>query len=258
MNPAASPLDVFDARAGIVCGTGAGGKKSILYWLATQHPGRVGITATTFTTVFPDELADATIVAPAGELMRAVQAACGKHDRIAFAQPGTKPGRLAGIPVPMISRLHAACRFDLTLVKSDGARMRWIKAPAADEPVIPPQAATVIPVVSARVFGQPLGDRIAHRPERVAAVTGAAPGEPIAAEHVARLLSHADGALRGTGDARVVPCINMADDANLLDQARAAAGRALAYTDRFDRVVIACLRDPRAPRLEVVARNRTG
>ncbi len=44
MTRGASLLDLLDARAGIVCAVGAGGKKSLLRHLATAHPGRVAIT----------------------------------------------------------------------------------------------------------------------------------------------------------------------------------------------------------------------
>jgi len=253
---ATNPLDVFDARRGIVCATGAGGKKSVLYWLAGLHPGRVAVTATTFTTRFPDALAATVVIAPAGAIVAAVRDACRGEQLTAYALPGTKAGRYDGVPADCIAQLHAACAFDLTLVKADGARMRWIKAPDTGEPAIPAGATTVIPVVSARALGQPLGERIAHRPERVAAVCGAAPGEPLLPEHIARLLAHPEGALRGAGNATVVPCINMADDEATRALAREAGERALAYTDRFDRIAITCLRPSHAPWLEVVTRNK--
>jgi len=252
---APDPLDVFNARRGMVCATGAGGKKSVLYWLASLHPGRVAVTATTFTTCFPEALAATVVVAPAAAIVAAVQAACRAGHLTAYALPGTKPGRYDGVPAECIAQLHAACQFDLTLVKADGARMRWIKAPDTGEPAIPAGATTVIPVISARALGQPLGERIAHRPERVAAACGAVPGERLSPEHIARLLAHPEGALRRAGDAMVVPCINMADDDATRALARDAAGRALAYTERFDRVAITSLRPSHAPRLEVVTRD---
>ena len=42
-----SLLDSLDARAGIVCFVGAGGKKTAIGRLARLHPGRVGIASTT-------------------------------------------------------------------------------------------------------------------------------------------------------------------------------------------------------------------
>ena len=91
--------------------------------------------------------------------------------------------------------------------------------------MLPPGAATVLPLVSAKIFGQPLCEAVAHRPERVAAVTGAEPGEPLTPEHVARLLTSEHGALRGVGRATVVPIINMVDDQAKRAAAREAARR---------------------------------
>lgn len=231
-------LDIFHACSGIVCATGAGGKKTTLYRLAAAHPGRIGLTATVTTLPVPAPYRDIEILAPAAELPAKVAAARSLR-RIAFAQPLDKPGRNGGISRELVAAIHRDAGFDVTFVKADGARMRSIKAPGPHEPQIPPGTATVIPVVSARVIGQPLTGAIAHRPELIAATTGAELGEALHPTHLARLLASADGGLRGVGDAKVVPVINMVDDAELEAVAREAASEALSLTDRFERVVLA-------------------
>ena len=45
--------DLLDARAGIVCAVGAGGKKSLMHHLARNHPGRVAVTGTVVTGAGP-------------------------------------------------------------------------------------------------------------------------------------------------------------------------------------------------------------
>jgi probable selenium-dependent hydroxylase accessory protein YqeC len=235
-------LELLGARAGIVCATGAGGKKSVLFAIAARHPGRVAFTTTVHTLPPPDALG-ARVVIAAPERLEDELRALGPAPFIAYACPGDKPGRLTGVPADRIDALHAALGFDVTLVKADGARMRWIKAPADDEPVLPPGMTTLIPVLSARALGEPLSERIAHRVERLAALTGAVPGEPFTPAHAARLLASRDGLLKGAGDARVVPVINMVDDPARQQLATEAAERALDLTDRFDRVVLARLRD---------------
>src|SRR5699024_8394729 len=159
----------------------------------------------------------------------------------AYACPSGKHARLAGVAPPTMADIHAAGAFDLTLVKADGARMRGIKAPKPGEPVLP-LAARVLPVVSANVIGQPLNAGVAHRPERLAELLGAALETVLTAEHVGRLLASEQGGLQATGDVPVVPVINQVDDEQRLQQARAAACEALALSDRFDRVVLTCLR----------------
>ena len=139
-------------------------------------------------------------------------------------------------------------------MKADGARMRLIKAPAADEPAIPPSATIVLPVLSAHAFVVPLGPNIAHRVDRVVEGAGAKEGAPIAPVHLGRLLGSPQGLLKSTEGRRVVPVINMVDDAVLEAHAREAAAVALELTDRFDRVVLVSLARPADPVVAVVRR----
>jgi probable selenium-dependent hydroxylase accessory protein YqeC len=222
-----------------VCLVGAGGKKTTLYRLAALHPGRIGITATVHTLPVPDSLAAERMVEPLSLLITQVPDAATRTRVVAFAQPSQKHGRLAGLPPAEASRIHREAGFDVTFIKADGARTRWVKAPAEDEPQLPEDATTVIPVVSAQAIGQPLTEQIAHRVERITAVTGANPGEPLTCEHIARLLAHPEGALKATGNATVVPLINMVDDPERAALARETAEMALGFTRRFDRVVLA-------------------
>lgn len=245
-------LGALGARCGVVAVVGAGGKKTTMYRLAALHPGRVGLTTTVHIPPYPDGVAERVITGTPEDVLAAAVAEC-EARVIACAGPADKTNRLAGLPPESIERLARATGRTLWLVKADGARARWIKAPGDHEPRVPAAATTVIAVVSARAIGEPLTDRIAHRPERLAAVMGARLGEAITPEHVARLLASPDGALRGAGDAEVVPLINMLDDEDTTVRARAAARAALALTDRFDRVVLAAM--ARGALIEVVERE---
>jgi probable selenium-dependent hydroxylase accessory protein YqeC len=137
-----------------------------------------------------------------------------------------------------IEALHDAGDFDLTLVKADGARMRGIKAPKPGEPVLPKSTAKVLVVVSAGVLGQSLDERIAHRPERIAEITGLEIGQPIGPEHFARLFSAEHGLLQGTGPFDVCAVINQVDDDRRRSAAEAAASAMLAANPALDRVVL--------------------
>ncbi len=231
-------IDLLVARSGTVCAVGAGGKKTTLYHLALTHPGRVGLTCTVPNTHFPSTLGACVVVADAAELAEAVVQAAAAHRLVAFAHPSEKEGRNGGVAPELVAEIQAAAGFDVVLVKCDGARMRWIKAPENEEPLIPVEAATVVPIVSAKAFGEPLTETVAHRLSRVETVTGAEYGESITPTHVARLLAHEEGALKNTGSATVVPVINMVDNAELEAAAREAARAALELTDRFDRVIL--------------------
>jgi hypothetical protein len=87
--------------------------------------------------------------------------------------------------------------------------------------------------------------------ERVAAMHE---NDRITPEHVGRLLASPDGLMKSTEGRRVVPVINMVDDAAREAQAREAAAIALRLTDRFDRVVLACLARAEDPLVGVVRR----
>jgi probable selenium-dependent hydroxylase accessory protein YqeC len=250
-------LDLLGAWRGIVCAVGAGGKKSTLYRLALAHRAvgtpRTALTTTVMTAPPPAPVAAERLLAGPDALHRQVPLLAERHALLAYAQPSPKPGRLGGVAPDLVASLHRAGAFSVTLVKADGARMRAIKAPGPDEPVLPPGVATLLPVVSARVFGCALDETIAHRPQRVAVITGALFGERLGPGHVARLLSSEQGALQHAGDALVVPIINMVDDATRLGLARQAAREALARTRRFDRVVLAAM-TAAEPIVEVVER----
>lgn len=241
--PESDLLDVFHARAGLVCLVGAGGKKSTLYRLAATHPGRVGVTSTVYTPPFPEALNADQVITDEAAISRAVIRAAATHRVVAFGLISTKHARLGGLRCSQVSQIHQEAGFNVTLIKCDGARGRRIKAPNANEPQIPKDATTVIPVVSARAIGRRLSDRTAHRVECVAAVTGARPGELITPEHVARLLTSEQGSLKSAGGATVVPLINMVDDPRRESLAREAAMLALALCGgRFQRVVLTCMR----------------
>ena len=249
-------LDLLSAKRGVICAVGAGGKKSTLYRLAEAHlavgTARVGFTATVMMAPPPRSLFGEPLLGQGETLAQALSAAVAERRMIAFAEPSAKPGRCAGLAPAQVASLHVRHGFTATLVKADGARMRLIKAPAEDEPVLPPGTATLLPVVSARAIGRPLSLATAHRPERLAQITGAAEGEALAPIHVARLLASEAGALHQAGDATVVPIINMTEEAAARLAAREAARCALAMTRRFERVVLAAM-TAEQPLVEVVS-----
>lgn len=249
-----SLLDLLDARDGIVCAVGAGGKKTVLQHLVARHPGRAALTATVFTTHFPEDLGCEVAVDEAERLPMRV-ATLDAAAKVAYACPSDKPGRYAGVPPAVIERIHRASGFDATYVKADGARMRWIKAPADDEPLLPGACTTIIAVVSARAIGEPLDSRVAHRIDRIAAITGLEEGRTIEPEHVARVIVHPDGLARSRSGRRFVPLINMVDDERHAALARQAAVIALDLEPALERVVLACLKDRGNPLVSVVRRH---
>ncbi len=245
-------LEVFNARSGVVSCVGAGGKKTTMFRLAKAHTGRVGITATAHIEFFPRSLEATNYIGDERDLLDAIKN--DKHSHaIAFAKPSERFGRRAGVSLEAIEKFKDVGHFDLMLIKADGARGRLIKAPAEHEPVIANCSDTIIPILSAKVIGVPLTEEIAHRVEKISAVTGLKAGEIIEPIHIARLLASPEGSLKNTESGKVVPLINMIDDAELEKVARDAAIEALKLTDRFDKVVLAAMKNEQ-PIVDVVKR----
>jgi probable selenium-dependent hydroxylase accessory protein YqeC len=251
--PGDALLDLLEARTGVVCAVGAGGKKSLLRCLAAAHPGRIAITGTVFITHIPDDAGFAVVVAEDAKLPGAV-AQVAPASCVAYACPSAKPDRWAGVKPATIERIHREGGFAATYVKADGARMRWVKAPADDEPALPGCCTTVLPVVSALAIGEPLTARVAHRVERIQQVLGLRENEHITPTHLGRLLASPLGSMKLTQGRRVVPVINMVDDARREAGAREAAEFALAANDRIDRVVLTCLARSESPVVAIVRR----
>jgi len=234
-------LAALQARSGIVCMIGAGGKKSAMYALAAAYRGRLALTTTVHIPPFPESLIAERVIAAPDEVERCAVAAAQRSARVAYACPAQKPGRFAGVPAETVARIHAAGDFELTLVKADGARRRLLNAPALERLRLPAAVANIVAVVSAQVVGRPLDARLAHHVEEVARLAGCTPGATLTAEHVARVLAGTLAPLQQRGGATLTPLINMADDAPLQAHAQAIAERLLAELPGLERVVIASL-----------------
>ncbi|WP_254821737.1 selenium cofactor biosynthesis protein YqeC [Haloglomus halophilum] len=242
-------MDLVEALAvdGLVCVVGAGGKKTTLYTLADRLD-RAVVTATTRIPAFPGGVAR---LVETTDPIATVRAAGDTADEWPlglvpeWADDVRYEGYDAGT-VAEVARVAGERGVHATLVKADGARGRWLKAPADHEPVIPAATDTVVPIASARVVGEPLDEEHVHRPERVAAVTGRAVGAELTADDVAAVLASPDGGLRNVPDeATVVALVNMVDDDALRATAEEIAAGVLARNDRVARVVTARMDEPR-------------
>ena len=245
-----SLVKALGIRPGIVCAVGAGGKKTLLYRIAAAWPGRVAITNTVYARLVPDEVGAPVFLSPAETLSDTVRGT--GERRFAYSLPEAKSGRQAGIEGERIAAIHRIAGLDLTLVKADGARMRWLKAPRANEPVLPPDTDRVLAVLSARALGESLGDRIAHRADAVGAAMGLRVGDTVTPSAMARLFLSDSGVASNLGTVPVVPVINMVDDEDRRTLARETAAHILAASTRFDRVVLTCLKDRGAVRVETI------
>lgn len=249
-NTAEAFINALGATSGLVAVVGAGGKKSTLYRLLEAHRAigtrRILLTSTVQIAAPPKALDVETHLIDGDDLDDMIAETGGRDGAFFVAGPSKKPGRFGGLSQDLIPCMYRQGAFALSLVKADGARMRMIKAPGDDEPALPDGVSTILPIVSARAFGQPLTERMVHRPERLAEVIDADIGTDITPDHVAKLLTSTDGALRRAGSSQIIPVINMVDGPERQAWAEEAAERALSMTKRFERVVLTSMTNPPA------------
>jgi molybdenum cofactor cytidylyltransferase len=146
--------------------------------------------------------------------------------------------KVQGVPPALLDRIAALPAVDAVIVEADGSRRLPFKAPAPHEPVIPASATIVVPIAGLDVLGQPLDTEHVHRPQLVAELTGAAPGDPVTPTMIAAVLAHPQGGAKDAPpSARLIPTLNKVEDEATLAAAREIA-RLLLTHPRVDSVLI--------------------
>jgi probable selenium-dependent hydroxylase accessory protein YqeC len=144
-----------------------------------------------------------------------------RWNRLLVLQRDLGDAMVKGIDVAAVRTIHNQLPDAVVIVKTDGARKRWFKAPNASEPVIPPWSQLCITVVNREILGQSLVDSRVHRPERVAELTGLNLGDPITPQAVGTVLTHPDAyAPKIPAGARRVAYISHVQSPEDLAQAR--------------------------------------
>lgn len=237
-------LDQLQAREGIVCFAGAGGKKTSMVHLAALHDGRVGLTNTIKVPFRLKRESDDLMPLDDGTDVDSALATFAGRRIVGYAGPKTRSFRLEGIAPETIAAIHQAGGFDATYVKVDGARMRLAKGHKPDEPILVPGTTTVLLFASVHVVGRTLDDETVHHPDIFADLAGAALGEVITAKHVATALAHQIATIGARTSALVVPVINMADDEALVAAAREVANQVWQDTPAIERLAITSMIQP--------------
>ena len=248
-NRALSLADAFELNdAGhLVAIVGGGGKSSLMFALAYALPGRVIMSTTT--RIFAAQMKAAPAVLFAGDWSLDNQSRAddwpelerrlAEHGRclVVGRVIGDKAG---GVPPDLPGRLLARPDVEYVVVEADGSRMRPCKAPAGHEPVIPPDSTLVVPAAGIDALSGPIAD-IAHRPDRVAHLTGLQPDEWLTPETLARLIVDPSGGLKAIpAAARVVPLLNKVESQEQLAAARQTALFML-RSERVSQVVLSAL-----------------
>lgn len=168
---------------GVTALIGGGGKTTLMYTLAEELRRRGTVVVTTSTHIQRPEQYPVLLSGGAA----AVSAALAAHGAVCVAGE-TAEGKLCA---PALSFETLAALADFVLVEADGSRRLPLKAHAPHEPVIPANTRRTVYVVGADGFGHPIR-QVCHRPERYAALCGAAEGDIVTPMLEAAVL-HAEG-----------------------------------------------------------------
>ena len=174
---------LLEVEKGVTALIGGGGKTTLMYTLAEELRRRGTVLVTTSTHIQRPEQYPTLLTADAA----AVAAALATHGVVCVAGE-TAEGKLCA---PALSFELLAALADFVLVEADGSKRLPQKAHAPHEPVIPPNTCRTVYVVGADGFGHPIR-QVCHRPERYAALCGAAEDDIVTPALEAAVL-HAEG-----------------------------------------------------------------
>jgi probable selenium-dependent hydroxylase accessory protein YqeC len=173
---------------------GAGGKSTLMNRLADELIvlGRTAILTSTTNYHRPKSLQAEQILLTrdVADWPDRLQLLARRWNRLVILHHDLGADMVKGVDVATVREIHEHVPEAVVIVKTDGARKRWFKAPNRSEPVIPPWTQLCITVVNRAVLGKPLADDLVHRPELVAELTGVPLGGAITPSVVGTVLSH--------------------------------------------------------------------
>lgn len=178
---------------------GAGGKTSLLHWIAKSRISagqRVVITTTT--KIFPLHDVDTILMTDGPDFLNRLRQTLIKSPCVIAAKRfDKKTGKIIGLDPESVDALHYSEIADAILVEADGAARKPLKAPADHEPVIPVASDICVGIMGLDAVDQPFSEDIVHRSDIFAKITGISFGEAITPTHMIKAATAANGLFKG-------------------------------------------------------------
>ena len=167
-------------RPGVTAIIGGGGKTTLMEHLAAELSRGARVIVCTTTHILPEKTMPCLASPTQAEITAAlVQSPC------ICVGTWSENGKFGPPELPIGTLVRLA---DYVIVEADGAKRLPLKAHAAHEPVIPPEANQTILVVGASGFGKPMQQSV-HRAAIAADRLGVSPETVVAPELWARFLN---------------------------------------------------------------------
>ena len=173
--------EALQIRPGVTAIIGGGGKTTLMERLAHELSGKARVIVCTTTHIYPEKTMPCLVSPAQAEIAAALE----KSPCICVGA-WSENGKFGPpeLPVGTLAR-----RADYVIVEADGAKRLPLKAHAAHEPVIPPEANQTILVVGASGFGRPMCETV-HRAPLAAQALGVPEDTVVTPALWARFLEH--------------------------------------------------------------------
>jgi len=214
------PDEIALTQDSVTAIVGAGGKTSLMFYLARMIPRTCLITTTT--KVGSDQIQEADARFRYLEFLMSNTPVYPK--RIIWVSPDLSPTntKISGFGLDQFSEFAAVAKKRKlpVIVEADGAHLRHMKAPALHEPVIPVETNFLLHVTGMDVLGKPADELNVHRLPFFLDVTGLREGDILNEESIIRLLLHPEGGFKNCPSfCKKIAVLNQVDTSDLMDAA---------------------------------------
>ena len=148
--------EALDVRPGVTAIIGGGGKTTLMECLAAELAAQARVIVCTTTHIYPEQTMPC-LISPTEAEVRAALARAGCVCVGSVSENGK-------FSVPELPFRTLCALAGYVLVEADGAKYLPLKAHAAHEPVVPPEANQTILVVGASGFGKPMRESVHRAP----------------------------------------------------------------------------------------------
>ena len=192
---------------------GAGGKTSLMFFLARKLP--FNCLTTTTTKIGKWQALQSDYQGNADDFFRNPSLFLSHKSSWVNPDYETASIKLSGFTPAEFSRIYEAARpFNIVILnEGDGAHMLHIKAPNANEPIIPSETTIVMAVVGLDTLGMSITRETVHRLDEFLDVTGSHVGDTVTEQVITALYSYPMGSFKDvTSLQKRIAVLNQADD----------------------------------------------